>query len=86
MISEYLERLLAEEKVSARLQKLPYHYMELSQLILSNFKDEFQEPDKLLAVLQDVENIRMDRLRVGALDTFFRSSFAFLDHILFACI
>lgn len=62
---EFLENTIGNEKAAENLQSIPYHYMELAQLILTNFKDEFTETDKILALLQDLENVRMDRLRSG---------------------
>ena len=57
--------MLAAEKQAAQLQSLPFHYMEIAQSIMSNFREEFTEPDKILAILQDIENVRMDRIRTG---------------------
>ena len=62
---EALESVLAAEKQAAQLQSLPFHYMEIAQTIMSNFREEFTEPDKILAILQDIENVRMDRIRTG---------------------
>ena len=39
--------------------------MELAKLIFSNFKDEFEEPDKIFSILTDIENTRTDRIRKG---------------------
>jgi len=62
---EYLEETLKKEKESDELQELPYYYKEISKLIIENFKDQFTEPDKIIGLLQDLENIRMDRLKLG---------------------
>lgn len=61
----YLEGVLKEEKQAESLQKLPHHYMELAQLIFANFRDEFDEPDKIISILKDIENTRTDRIRKG---------------------
>ena len=50
--AEFLENTIGNEKAAENLQSIPYHYMELAQLILTNFKDEFTETDKILALLQ----------------------------------
>ena len=62
---EYFEDTLKKEKESDELQELPYYYKEISKLIIENFKDQFTEPDKIIGLLQDLENIRMDRLKLG---------------------
>eukprot|EP01041_Mallomonas_annulata_P000992 gene992-1943_t len=62
---ENLEDTVKNERTQRVFQELPYHYMEIALLLLSNARDEIQEPDRVLALLQDIENIRMDRTIVG---------------------
>ena len=63
--ADYLKSLKEREKTEETFQELPYHYMEISQLILDNFSDEIEEADKLKALLKDLEDIRADRIRAG---------------------
>ena len=63
--ADTLERVLAAEKQDSVFQHLPFHYMEMAQVIMRSFRDEFIEPDKVLAILEDIENVRLDRVRLG---------------------
>lgn len=63
--TDALDRVLVAEKQDLILQHLPFHYMEVAQVIMRIFRDEFMEPDKILSILEDIENVRMDRLRLG---------------------
>ena len=60
-----LESVLAAEKQATRLQSLPFHYMEVAQIVLRSFRDDFAGSDKLRTLLGDIENIRTDRIHVG---------------------
>ena len=65
---ESLQRTLEDDKVSPnRLSPLPYYYIEIAHLLLNHAKEDFVSPDQTRALLQDVQNIRMDRLRGGML-------------------
>ena len=65
LTADTLERVLAAEKQDSVFQHLPFHYMEMAQVIMRSFRDEFIEPDKVLAILEDIENVRLDRVRLG---------------------
>jgi hypothetical protein len=39
--------------------------MEVAHLIMRNFKEDIKESDRILALLHDLEDIRMDRMRIG---------------------
>lgn len=65
---DQLKEVLEEEKASNGVfQQMPYHYIEIAQLLLTNAWEDFKNPDEVKTLVRDVENIRMDRLRVGAL-------------------
>lgn len=68
MSVESLERFVAHERTEATFESLPFYYIEISQLLLIHAKDDFIQIDKISALLKDLENIRMDRARVGLLD------------------
>ena len=67
--AEKLKLVLEEEKKgkSDTFQPMPYHYIEIAQLLLTFAWDDFPNPDEVRTLVRDVENIRMDRLRVGSL-------------------
>ena len=62
---ESLQETLDIEKESAQFSNLPFHYIEIAQLLLSDAKDDFESPDHVRNLLQDIENVRMDRIRSG---------------------
>ncbi len=67
--ADRLKEVLEEEKQTQDIfQPMPFHYVEISQLLLTNAWDDFANPDEVRTLVRDVENIRMDRLRIGALD------------------
>jgi GINS complex subunit 2 len=69
MTVEFLERAVAEEpRNNGALGEIPFHYMEISQLILSNAKGDVKGGEQVALLLQDLENIRMDRIRLGIQD------------------
>jgi GINS complex subunit 2 len=66
---DQLKEVLEEEKTSQGVfQPMPFHYIEIAQMLLTNAWEDFINPDEVKTLVRDVENIRMDRLRVGALD------------------
>jgi hypothetical protein len=44
---------------------LPYHWLELSHMLLSHASDDFQEPDTVRGLLRDLKEVRMAKLRKG---------------------
>lgn len=62
-----LEQRVLTERTSQELTDLPYHYMEIAQLLLTNAKEDIVQPDKVSMLLQDIENIRMDRIKLGVM-------------------
>lgn len=66
---EQLQIQIEEELLSKdELSKLPYYYLEIAALVLLHAKDDINFPDKISALLKDLESIRMDRLRGSLLD------------------
>jgi len=67
--ADKLKNVLENEKNSRdTFQPMPFHYIEIAQLLLNNAWDDFPKPDEVRTLVRDVENIRMDRLRLGALN------------------
>lgn len=64
-----LEDIVAHERSQETLGKLPFHYMEISQLLFSNAHEDILQPEKVSQLLQDLEQIRMDRVRIGIANT-----------------
>lgn len=62
-----LEERVATERTQGTLSDLPFHYMEIAQLLLTNAKEDIISPDKVMVLLQDIENIRMDRIKLGVM-------------------
>ena len=60
-----LQETLEIEKESSQFSALPFHFIEIAQLLLSESKDDFESPDQVRNLLQDIENVRMDRIRSG---------------------
>eukprot|EP01038_Epipyxis_sp_PR26KG_P013276 gene13276-17789_t len=68
MTIEALETSVSNERTQKILGNVPFQYMEIAQLLLTNARDDIQAPDKVSVLLQDLEGIRMDRIRQGVLD------------------
>lgn len=50
---------------SAAPDALPYHWLELSHLLLTHASDDFDEPDTVRRLLRDLKEVRMAKLRKG---------------------
>eukprot|EP01035_Chromulina_nebulosa_P019699 gene19699-25621_t len=68
MSVESLENFIEAEREAQILQPLPFHYIEISKLLLTYAREDIQYPDKSSALLKDLENIRMDRLKIAIVD------------------
>jgi GINS complex subunit 2 len=49
----------------AQADALPYHWLELSHLLLTHATDDFDEPDTLRRLLRDLREVRMSKIRKG---------------------
>jgi GINS complex subunit 2 len=68
--AESLKQVLENEMTTqGSFQPMPFHYIEIAQLLLTHAWDDFTNPDEVRTLVRDLENIRMDRLRIGALST-----------------
>ena len=68
MSVESLEACVHKERASKNLTELPFHYIEIAQLLLNNAREDIQSPDRVAVLVQDIENIRMDRVRLGVMN------------------
>jgi hypothetical protein len=50
---------------NAEPDALPYHWLELSHMLLSHASDDFEEPDTVRGLLRDLKEVRMAKLRKG---------------------
>lgn len=44
---------------------LPYHWFDLSHLLLTHAADDFDDPDAIRRLLRDLREVRMSKLRKG---------------------
>ena len=49
----------------AQTDALPYHWLELSHLLLTHAADDFEDPDTVRRLLRDLREVRMSKLRKG---------------------
>jgi len=62
-----LERNLQNERTNASFEPMPYYYIEVAKLLLAHARVDIASPDQVSTLLQDLQNIRMDRVREGIL-------------------
>ncbi|KAJ7068520.1 hypothetical protein C8F01DRAFT_1078961 [Mycena amicta] len=62
---EYLQHKLVEETTEQEFTKLPFHYAEISRVLLDVASDDLQNPDKLRTLLQDLREARQAKARKG---------------------
>lgn len=56
---------LQSSTTAAPPDALPYHWLELSHVLLSAAPDDFEEPDTVRRLLRDLREVRMAKLRKG---------------------
>ncbi|QIW96982.1 hypothetical protein AMS68_002500 [Peltaster fructicola] len=49
----------------APADSLPFHWLELSHLLLTNAADDFHDPDTVRRLVRDLQEVRMSKLRKG---------------------
>jgi len=63
---ESLAEVLREERAQeGTFQELPFHYVEIATLLLKTAGDEFVMPDRVRSLVEDIENVRMEKIRRG---------------------
>lgn len=62
-----LTEFVQNESASQVLSGVPFFYLEVAQLLLHHAKEDIKDWELVSSKLQDLENIRKDRLRLGAL-------------------
>ena len=49
----------------AAADALPYHWLELGEILLEAAPDDFEEPDQVRRLMRDLREVRMAKLRAG---------------------
>lgn len=62
---EFLEKLIETERESDIFGEIDFHYIEIFQLLGEYAREDIPQFDRVAALLQDVQNIRMDRAKFG---------------------
>ncbi|KAJ6515602.1 DNA replication complex GINS protein PSF2 [Mycena sanguinolenta] len=62
---ESLEARIKEETTQAKFTELPFHFAEISRVLLDGASDDLQNPDKLRTLLQDLREARQAKARTG---------------------
>lgn len=68
-IVDRLEEVRARETEDEVFQQLPYHYIEISHALLNTAAETIPQAGRVKSLLKDIMTIRMDRIRIGLLDT-----------------
>lgn len=67
-IDNIREKIREERNSGGVFVKLPFHYIEISSLLLKYARDDMQSPEELATLLRDIEDIRMDRLKIAMVE------------------
>jgi GINS complex subunit 2 len=64
---EYLEKLVKVESSEHQrnLGVLPFQFAELANIFIMYAKEDIDQPERVAALIQDLSNIREDRIRLG---------------------
>ncbi|ORZ08548.1 putative DNA replication complex GINS protein PSF2, partial [Lobosporangium transversale] len=65
MTVESLQRTLKEEQEEELFSTLPYHYMEIAQLLLENACDDIPSADAVRTLIKDLRETRQSKARQG---------------------
>ncbi len=55
----------AEEKSGDKFAPLPYHYIEISELLLRYARDDIPQPDKVESLLSEIQTLREAKVQAG---------------------
>nr|CCA19497.1 DNA replication complex GINS protein PSF2 putative [Albugo laibachii Nc14] len=62
---ENLTTRLEEEIRSDVFEPLPFHYMEVSSLLLKHAAEDIEQVEHIRSLLEDLQNVRQDKIRSG---------------------
>lgn len=60
-----LEAAIEDERKKDDFSPLPFHYIEVAQQLMTHAREDIASPDQVHVLLQDLENIRLDRIKHG---------------------
>lgn len=60
-----LEAAIEDERKKDEFSPLPFHYIEVAQQLMTHAREDIASPDQVHVLLQDLENIRLDRIKYG---------------------
>lgn len=56
---------LSNSTADAAADALPYHWLELGEMLLQSASDDFEDPDNVRKLLRGLREVRMAKLRAG---------------------
>ncbi|KAI8348867.1 Psf2-domain-containing protein [Blakeslea trispora] len=62
---DYLKKRHEEEEKEDEFSKLPFHYMELSQMLLETAEDDIPDSEQIRKILKDLRETRQAKSRAG---------------------
>ena len=65
MSVEYLADKFEKEQETNVFQDMPYHYMEISALLLQHAPEDIEDIERIRTLLEDIQNVRQDKIRNG---------------------
>ncbi|CAK9868322.1 unnamed protein product [Sphagnum jensenii] len=66
MSVERLAQVLDDEREAPReFQPLPFHYVEISRLLLDNAREDFENNFMVQSLLEDIKDVRWDKVEAG---------------------
>jgi len=66
-VAELENTIKKEREEATNFEPLPYYYIEIAKLLINHAKEDVIAPDHVASLVQDLENIRMDRLKAALL-------------------
>jgi GINS complex subunit 2 len=61
-----LAQVLDDEREAPReFQPLPFHYVEISRLLLDNAREDFENNFMVQSLLEDIKDVRWDKVEAG---------------------
>ena len=67
MLKENLQDIKSKEKEGpiGQLEKMPTHFIEIASILLSNCGDDIEDENEIRLLIEDIEDLRQQKLKVG---------------------
>ncbi|CAO3698256.1 unnamed protein product [Rhizopus stolonifer] len=65
LTEEFLKQRQEEEETNAEFSKLPFHYMELAQLLIDTASDDIPNVSQIRGLLKNLRETRQTKARLG---------------------